>query len=169
MVDVGYFVMSYSNSLFRFFPTYEKCKGNQWDEVNHETLRKSWKHPIEESRIKQILEPYAEQFKQYPLYITLDKDCMIKPDNHQNWNSGNLTRKETLLIVKVLLEMCGGNLLAMDVTGEFTPVELVGTYRHHLHKQQHEEKCNNQDPDLASQTNQETNMELLQLLVDTLN
>lgn len=83
-----------------------------------------------------------EVLRTYPLYVTFDKDVMHRADNMQNWNSGKMTREEVLyqstlpfpfqalIILRILLEFSGGNLLALDVVGDFTPVKVQGLYRH---------------------------------------
>jgi len=112
--------------------------------------------------------PFKETLRKYPLYITLDKDCMYKHHNYQNWNSGNLGRMEVIRIIKVLIELSGGKLLAIDITGDFTTVNVHGFFRNYLHTSQHDEEQNNQSPTRALETNQETNLELMNMLTEEL-
>jgi len=115
-----------------------------------------------------LLEPYKEQLRKYPLYITLDKDCMYRIHNYQNWNSGFLGRMEVIRIIKVLIELSGGRLLAIDVTGDFTKVSVHGFFRNYLHTTQHDDEQNNQSPEIALEKNQETNLEILKMLTEEL-
>lgn len=97
----------------------------------------------------------------YPLYITLDKDVMRREFTLQNWNSGELSLDETLLIIETLIELSGGRLMAMDITGDFTPVKTHGMYRAFLHWQQHEDSENNIPQEQATALNQRTNLKIL--------
>lgn len=84
-------------------------------EVWNETIPK-WKNAkffgtlkpnLTKDKVKELLKPHKcgpniertltmnrEQLQKYPLYITLDKDCIIAEENPQNWNCGLLTRNE---------------------------------------------------------------------------
>jgi len=146
------------------FPTLTNYTGLQWEQVKYQRPIRDGYTVITEERIRHLLEPFREQLSQYPLYITLDKDCMYKHHNNQNWNSGFLGRSEVILIIKVLLEFSGGKLLALDITGEFTEVRVNGVWRHHLHKNQHEDELNDQPLDQALETNQTTNLEIMSFL-----
>lgn len=79
----------------------------------------------------------------------------------QNWNSGELSLDETILIVEVLIELSGGRLMAMDIMGDFTKVETSGVYRAYLHSSQHEDENNNIPQEAATALNQRTNLRIL--------
>jgi len=93
---------------------------------------------------------------------------MYKYDNYQNWNSGFLRRREVIRFIKVLIELSGGRLLAIDVTGDFTKVSVHGFFRNYLHTSQHDDEQNNQSPEIALEKNQDTNLELLKMLTEEL-
>lgn len=133
----------------------------KWNEVKQENLRTSWHKFITRERVRELLQPYAEILRKYPLYITLDKDVMIRGDNLQNWNSGALAREEVIMIIEELISMSGGRLLALDITGDFSKVEVEGVYRAYLHRTQHDDVNNNIDPETAAFVNEKTNFELL--------
>jgi len=146
------------------FPTSKKFDGLKWEQVKyHQQIRDGY-NEITEERIRELLEPFREQLASYPLYITLDKDCMYRHHNYQNWNSGLLGRMEVIRIIKVLLEFSGGKLLALDITGEFTEVRVNGIWRHYLHKTQHDDELNVQNSEIALETNQETNLQIMEML-----
>ncbi len=68
------------------------------------------------------------------------------------------------MVVKVLIEYSQGRLIALDVTGDFTPVTVHGFYRHYLHRSQHSDEQNKIDPEKALPNNQKSNLEILDLL-----
>lgn len=102
-------------SFSSVFPTTTKWKGLKWDQAKHvETLRNEGMN-ITRKRVRELLEPhryalftiwlliFSARLEQYPLYITLDKDCMQRKDNLQNWNSGSLSRDEVRFVCTVLV------------------------------------------------------------------
>jgi hypothetical protein len=151
------------------FPAYEKFEGMKWNEVPQIPLRPNWHRALSKDRVKKLLAPYAEVLAKYPLYITLDKDVMTRDYCLQNWNSGVLIRTEVFTVIEVLIEMSGGRLLAMDITGDFSKVKTQGVYRSYLHSHQHSDTENDIDPETASRLNQETNKLLLKHLHSVIN
>jgi hypothetical protein len=141
----------------------------KWNEVPQIPLRPNWHRAVSKERVKKLLAPYAEVLAKYPLYITLDKDVMTRDYCLQNWNSGVLLRDEVFTVIEVLIEMSGGRLLAVDITGDFSKVKTHGVYRSYLHSHQHSDSENNIDQDKASQLNQETNKRLLKHLHSIIN
>lgn len=71
---------------------------------------------------------------------------------------------KALDIISVLIEMSGGKLLALDVTGDFTKVNLSGIYRHYLHGCQHSDEQNSQRQEDATPKNERTNLEVMKML-----
>lgn len=132
-------------------------------------LRRRSTIPLSKERIVELLEPYREVLSKYPLYISLDKDVMMRSECLQNWNSGVLTRTETLYIIETLIEMSGGKLLALDITGDFSKVEVAGLYRTYLHNTQHCDSENNINMEKATSINQRTNKEIIESLNRVLN
>lgn len=108
-----------------------------------------------------LLEPYAEILAKYPLYISIDKDVMLRCENLQNWNSGVLTRTEMLYIIEALIHLSNRRVLAIDITGDFSKVEVAGFYRTYLHNTQHEDTENDIDMEKATWVNQKTNRSIV--------
>jgi len=148
--------------VFRVFPTCDKFVGNRWDEVPQQKLRfPRWNKDVTKERLLELFAPYKEVLQQFPLYITLDKDVMRREFTLQNWNSGELSLDETLLIIETLIELSGGRLMAMDITGDFTKVHTHGVFRAYLHWSQHEHSENNIPQEVANTLNQRTNLKIL--------
>lgn len=59
------------------------------------------------------------------------------------------------------MDLCRGDLIAVDITGEFAPVEVRGWFRQWLHNFQHSDTENNQNPTECNTINQSTNIDLL--------
>eukprot|EP01121_Diplochlamys_sp_Union-15-3_P018559 TRINITY_DN6776_c0_g1_i1.p1 TRINITY_DN6776_c0_g1~~TRINITY_DN6776_c0_g1_i1.p1 ORF type:complete len:409 (-),score=51.71 TRINITY_DN6776_c0_g1_i1:132-1358(-) len=145
-------------------PAQDIFKGGKWAQVKQDTLRPHWSKFVTEERLLKLLEPYKQDFQNYPLYITLDKDVMKRQDSLQNWNSGVLVREEVLLIINVLIKLSNGRLYAMDVTGDFSKVDVAGLYRAYLHKTQHSDSENNIEQRQATFVNQMTNRKILSVV-----
>ena len=95
-----------------------------------------------------------------------------------------------LAVIRVLMEFSNNRLLALDVTGDFSPVDVAGLYRHvllhpavlplrrliilpcidrhHLHKTQHSDEQNFIDPSKALPSNQASNLAILQTITECL-
>jgi len=73
-----------------------------------------------------------------------------------------------MIIIKVLISLSGGRLLGMDVTGEFTKVNVKGLYRKYLHSTQHDDTQNDQDLSKAVITNETTNLMLMDTIYSAL-
>jgi hypothetical protein len=127
-------------------------------------MRPQWHKLASKERIRELLKPYAEVLAKYPLYITLDKDVLLRTENLQNWNSGVLTREEVIWTIEVLLEYSNNRLLAMDITGDFSKVDVAGVYRAYLHRTQHADSENTIDQDQATWLNQRCNLALLKAI-----
>ena len=154
---------------FRVFPTCDKFVGNRWDEVPQQKLRfPRWNKDVTKERLLELFGPYREILQKYPLYITLDKDVMRREFTLQNWNSGELSLDETLLIIEALIELSGGRLMAMDITGDFTKVHTHGVFRAYLHWSQHEASENNIPQEVANTLNQRTNLKILSTVKNAL-
>ncbi|XP_049851791.1 uncharacterized protein LOC126327184 [Schistocerca gregaria] len=148
----------------KVMPAISCFTGTLWPKVEQVTMRDRWHKSMTKDRAMELFKPHAEELKKYPCYITLDKDVMIKKDAIQNWNSGMLTLQEVLVVLEALIELTCGNILAIDIIGDFTKMMPRGFYRSYLHKSQHEESINNTDQEKATAVNQETNILLLQTL-----
>ena len=127
-----------------------------------------WHQEVAKERLLELFKPHLEVLKKYPLYITLDKDVMRRDYTLQNWNSGELSLNETLLILETVIELAGGRLLAMDIMGDFTKVETSGIYRAYLHSSQHEPSENDIPQEQANSLNQKTNLKILRSVKSTL-
>lgn len=79
----------------------------------------------------------------------------------QNWNSGELNLTELIMIIETFIELSDGNLMAMDIMGDFTYVETAGVYRSYLHKTQHCDSENFISQEQATDLNQTTNITIL--------
>jgi hypothetical protein len=73
-------------------------------------------------------------------------------------------REDLFMVLDVLLQISNQPVLAVDVTGEFSPVNVRGWFRRFLHYFQHSDKDNSQNFDDCNQINQTTNLALLQYL-----
>ena len=72
------------------------------------------------------------------------QDAIVRQESVQNWNSGLLLRQEMVATLEALIELCDGNVIAVDVNGEFSPVYVQGLMRHWLHEEQHAPSENDQ-------------------------
>jgi hypothetical protein len=72
-----------------------------------------------------------------------------------------LPNTKVIIIIETLIEFSKNRLLAMDITGDFTKVNVCGHYRHYLHATQHDDDNNDILQTTATPNNQITNLEIL--------
>ncbi len=78
---------------------------------------------LEES-LRAALRPYIEELRQYPLYVSIDKDVLTADDAAVNWDSGLLRLPESLTVLTMFLAAAEGRLIGADVLGDWSPVQL---------------------------------------------
>ena len=106
--------------------------------------------------------PHLDDLSRYPLYISLDKDVLTARDAVVNWDSGFLCLDEIEALLGAFAEAAGGELIGMDVVGDWSAVRLRGLGRRFLHWTEHPHlKVTRLD---AACCNQRTNLELLDRL-----
>ncbi|KAL6067245.1 Arginase [Balamuthia mandrillaris] len=149
----------------KMFPATEKFAGSKWDKVDHAPVLEDIRVGCSKDRMKELLAPYAQVLRQYPLYITLDKDCMLRSHTLQNWNSGRFFRREVMAVLEAFIELSEGRVVAIDVTGDFSPVDMKRhPWRSYLHCSQHNDTENRIKVEDATVLNQDTNLYLVKAL-----
>jgi hypothetical protein len=121
----------------RVLPSIRCFKGSAWAKVPHAPLRRDPQTPFDAERLEQLVQPYREELKCYPLYISLDKDVMCAPEAAVNWDSGHLTLAEVETVLARFAKAAGGDLAGMDVVGDWSAVHLRGLGRRFLHWTEH--------------------------------
>lgn len=146
----------------RVFPSFRYYRRGNWSEVANEPVRQNKSIKVTSHRLNELLESQQAQLMGYPLYISLDKDVMISEDAAVNWDSGHLTFPEVDTILKTFLQAANGNLLGMDILGDWSPVQTRGVFRRYLHWTEHPKEII--DPVQANRVNERTNLAILETL-----
>jgi hypothetical protein len=142
-------------------PAVRRFTGGPWRRVRHQPLRAQGE-PVTAERVGRLLRPFAPALARWPLYVSLDKDVMTAADAAVNWDSGYLRYPEIVSVLAAFLAAAGGNLLGMDVVGDWSPVRADGALRRVLHWTEHPPLT--VDPAAAARTNEATNLALLRSL-----
>jgi hypothetical protein len=150
----------------RVFPAIRYFRRGAWGNIINEPVRPNEHSPVSSARLDELLLPYRSQLASYPLYISLDKDVMAPEYAAVNWDSGHLTLPEVEGILKAFVKAAGGNLLAMDILGDWSPVQTRGLLRRLLHWTEHPKLAT--DPEQANRLNQWTNLVLLKTMSNLL-
>lgn len=143
-------------------PARRRFRGRWWDRIHHQPLRRCAGEPVSHASIEDWLAPYRWELAARPLYISLDKDVLTASEAVVNWDSGQLTVPELLAILETLRKVVGGELLGMDVVGDWSPIRLHGVLRRTLHWIEHPAQAI--DPDEAARRNETLNLRLLDCL-----
>src|SRR5262249_22505276 len=89
----------------------------------------------------------------------LDKDVLGVEEAVVNWDSGHLELSEVRLLIDAFVDVARGNLIGMDIVGDWSPVRVAGWFRHGLHLTEHPPLA--PDPEHARQCNEQTNEALI--------
>jgi hypothetical protein len=141
-------------------PSVRGFEGGGWAKVPHQPLRPEPHTPMDEGRLRRLLQPFEEELARWPLYVSLDKDVMSSQEATVNWDSGHLTLAEVETALTLFTEAAHDKLAGMDVVGDWSPVDLSGIGRRVLHWTEHPSL--EVSPLRASHRNQLANVTLAQ-------
>ena len=116
-----------------------------------------------EARLRELLSPFLRELAGLPLYISLDKDVMVPADAVVNWDSGHLSLAQTRTVLETFLTAAGG-LAGADIVGDWSPIRVDGIFRRFLSSIEHPDLT--VDPLVATEVNEETNLTLLETIVE---
>jgi hypothetical protein len=108
-----------------------------WAKTAHAPLRTVPGESVTRDRFEELLQPIAEDLKNCPLYVSLDKDVLTTADALVNWDSGHLELAEVRTILRALLQIARGQLAGMDIVGDWSRVHVRGWLRQFLHLTEH--------------------------------
>jgi hypothetical protein len=144
------------------FPAIRRFTRGPWRRIRNVPVQANGE-PVTLPSVEQLLQPFAAALARWPLYISLDKDVMTAEDAVVNWDSGHLRLAEVTAVLTAFVTAARGNLLGMDVPGDWSPVRLGGAFRRMLHWTEHPALA--VDPAEATRVNERTNLALLRSLV----
>jgi hypothetical protein len=148
------------------FPAVRRFQRGRWSRLANEPLRLPGEPLIRADRLAKLLHPFATTLASHPLYVSLDKDVMRSPHAVVNWDSGHLDLDEVKLVVGAFLRLAKGKLAGLDITGDWSPVQLRGWLRHLMHLTEHPSLA--VDPAYADRINAQTNLSLLTTILENL-
>jgi hypothetical protein len=141
-------------------PAIRRFRRGSWAGLPHEPIRLAACKQKPEERITELVAAFHAELALRPLYISLDKDVMIRDVATVNWDSGHLSLTEMQAILGAFLKAAGGNLIGMDIVGDWSSVHLQGLLRHLMHLSMHPPL--DVDPIAAALRNAQTNLKLLE-------
>ncbi|HLJ94193.1 MAG TPA: hypothetical protein VKU02_13480 [Gemmataceae bacterium] len=144
------------------FPGRRRFLRGAWSAVSNEPVRPEEGTPIRSGRAEELLDRYRTELARRPLYISLDKDVLVEQESVVNWDSGHLTLAEVNTILHAFLAAANANLAGIDVTGDWSTVQVHGALRQVLHTTEH--PAHVIDPNRARLRNQQTNIELVDMV-----
>ncbi len=143
------------------FPAVRRFRRGPWRRTPNAPLREDGR-PVTAERVGRLLRPFAPGLARRPLYVSLDKDVMTAADAVVNWDSGHLRLAEVVAVLTAFVAAARGNVVGVDVLGDWSPVRLGGSFRRLLHATEHPRLA--VDPAEAARVNERTNLALLQSL-----
>jgi hypothetical protein len=101
-------------------PARRRFTAGRWRHVQVHPLLADGIPPVEV--LRSALEPYRDELRRHPLYVSVDKDVLTAQDAAVNWDSGLLRLDQALGILEAFL--ADGRLVGGDVLGDWSPVRL---------------------------------------------
>jgi len=148
------------------FPAVRPFQRGPWRRVRNVPVR-AGAAPVTQECVERLLRPFAPTLARWPLYVSLDKDVMTAADAVVNWDSGPLQLAEVTAVLRAFLTAARGNVVGLDVLGDWSPVKLGGTLQRLLHWTEHPPLA--VDPAEAARINERANLTLVQGLAASLN
>jgi hypothetical protein len=118
-------------------PAIRSFQRGRWSSIGNASVRLKPEQTAPSDHLETLVEQHRHDLAQRPLYISLDKDVMPSTEAVVNWDSGHLRLAEVQRLLALFLECAGGNLIGMDVVGDWSPVRLRGLLRRFLHWTEH--------------------------------
>jgi hypothetical protein len=143
------------------FPARRRFVRGRWARVPVHPLLAAGNTP---SALRDGLEPFHDELRRGPLYISIDKDVLTAEDAAVNWDSGLLRLPEAVATVETFLAAAGGRLAGADVLGDWSPVRLGNWLNRICDRLDHPSPM--LDPAEATQRNRKANAALLRVLLD---
>jgi hypothetical protein len=140
-------------------PATRRYRRGRWQGINHTPLRAAAEIEAGAERVRQVLQPYREELRRWPLYVSMDKDVLMSAHAPVNWDSGRLTLAEAQTVLRTVLPAAEGGLVGMDVVGDWSAVRVAGLFRRFLHWAEHPRLA--LTPADAAHGNERTNLALL--------
>jgi hypothetical protein len=143
-------------------PAVRQLQRGFWSGVPNQPLRRNRDALVDRDRLEELLWPHLDELDRLPLYISLDKDAMWMPESIANWDAGHLDLTEIQEIIQFFLKAAGNDLIGMDITGDWSRVQMQGLVRRLLHRFEHPRL--RVDAEQARLCNERTNLMLLRFL-----
>jgi arginase family enzyme len=148
----------------RVIPALRRYTKGKWAGIRHEPLRPDRQTQAVSHRVLKLLRNDLEDLARWPLYISLDKDVLSAADAVVNWDSGLLRTQEVEAVLQGFITASHGNLVGMDVTGDWSPVNVRGIYRRWLDRMEH--PVLRVDSWAAARRNEDLNLRLLAFVLE---
>jgi hypothetical protein len=129
-----------------------------------ETLRVNGYQRARRRRLAALLEPHRAELQRRPLYISLDKTALAPRAAEVNGESGCLWFAELADLLRCLIDVSGGQFLAMDIAGDWSPRVVRGVVSRSFNLL--ERAPWHIDPAHAARLNQQTNLMILAQVFD---
>lgn len=122
-----------------------------WNELKGKNLREFFLFLLKRMPTKQV-------------YVSIDKDCLKKEYALTNWEEGQVSLEEFLLMLKLIKENL--DIIGMDVTGDYSRICVAGNCKRFFSKLDHPKNINAKalPESFITATNEDTNLKILELI-----
>ncbi|MCX5709488.1 MAG: hypothetical protein NT088_02000 [Candidatus Omnitrophica bacterium] len=104
----------------------------------------------------------AKRLPTQDVYVSIDKDCLKEAHSLTNWEEGLMSLAELLSMIRVIKDNL--NIEGMDITGDYSPVDITNKFKVLLSRLDHPKKvpAASIDPASVAQVNEGTNLSILE-------
>jgi len=118
---------------------------------------------LKDKNLEVFLVSLIERLPTKQVYISIDKDCLKKQYSLTNWEEGNFSLDELLLMLKAIKGRL--DIVGLDITGDYSFPKVSGMIRSFVSRQDHpqEYSAKGMDLELVTSLNEDTNIKILEL------
>ena len=119
---------------------------------------------LKDNNLRDFFSQLTTRIAMPQVYISIDKDCLKSAYSLTNWEEGRFELEELLIMLNLIKEKY--DIVGLDITGDYSQVELRGTIKAFCSRLDHPKDYTAKDKSeaLINSINEQTNIRILQAL-----
>jgi hypothetical protein len=150
------------NGKITVFPASRRFARGSWAAIANRPLRERRSQLLCADRLEELIRPIRSDLASRPLYVSLDKDVLKETEAVVNWDSGHLVLSEVQTLLTGFIRAAKGDLVGMDIVGDWSEVRMSGLLRRTLHLMEHPSSAVVASE--AARCNERTNLRIIETL-----
>ncbi|MDD5432554.1 MAG: arginase family protein [Candidatus Omnitrophica bacterium] len=119
---------------------------------------------LREVNISEFMTSLLRDLPTGDVYISIDKDCLMKEYAVTNWEEGFLSLEQLLCMLRLIKEK--KDIVGVDITGDYSEINIKGKVKSFFSRLDHPKDCPQKhfSPIDATSINESTNLKILEVL-----